>query len=78
MQTEGLSGPAAKITAVVIGASAGQADLPMTILGFTVADWAAGLTAIYVAFQIIVILPAVVGRARVWYSKGRQWLRKGK
>ena len=77
MQTEGLSGPAAKITAVVVGASAGQADLPMTILGFTVADWAAGLTAIYVAFQIVVILPDVAKRVRSWVARFRAW-RKGK
>lgn len=77
MHTDGVSGPAAKIAAVTLGASAGQADLPMTILGLTVSDWAAGLTAIYVIFQTIVILPAVAKTVRGWLARYRAW-RKGR
>ena len=77
MHSDGLSGPAAKIVAVSFGATAGKADLPMTVLGFTVSDWAAGLTAIYVIFQIVVLLPAVAKTVRGWVARFRVW-RKGR
>lgn len=73
MHTDGVSGPAAKIAAVTIGASAGQADLPMTILGLGLSDWAAGLTAIYVIFQTVVILPAVAKVVRGWCARFKAW-----
>lgn len=75
MHTENISAAATKIAVVSGGATLAKVSeaAPMMILGLSLSDWAAGLTAIYVIFQGIVIFPAVVRTVKGWVARFRAW-----
>lgn len=79
MNTEPISVSTTKIAMVASTASLAQATEagPMLILGLSLGDWAAGLTAIYVIFQGIVIFPEVVKTIKRQIERFRTW-RKGR
>ena len=75
MHPENISAGITKIAMAgggAIVAKAAEAG-PMLIGGLSLSDWAAGLTAIYVIFQGIVIFPAVVRTIKGWIVRFRAW-----